>query len=277
MSEKDLKAAIRTIMAAKRADVDAPSPDELLSFRADLLADEDRERLLERAAASPATARALLDARRFPEVEPVDEEMRVTEKDVAHHWSRFEERLRQKEPTQTSEAPPKRPALRLLPSFPSLGRWLSSRFHSLRLAQAVAAALLLVSLGLSWTLVVQRRPTHDDARPRLNLPIVELIPEGEAGERTEARSLQVPATADAILLVLTLRDRRSYRAYEVKIRDSGGGVVWSSTALQRAPEGFFTLELPRRFLPAGRYRIAVRGIDGDRPEPVATYGLEIEE
>ncbi len=83
--------------------------------------------------------------------------------------------------------------------------------------------------------------------------------------------------AEAVLLVLTLRDRRSYPAYEVKIRDSGGEVVWSSTALQRAPEGFFTLELPRRFLPAGRYRIAVRGIDGDRPEPVATYGLEIEE
>lgn len=186
----------------------------------------------------------------------------MTEEDVTRQWQRFQERLR------TSEAPTPRHA-----PVPPGGR-LWSLLSSLRFAQAAAAALLVVSLGLSWTLGMQR---PQDARPRLNLPIVELVPESESGERTAAERVRIPAGADGIVLSLALLERRSYPVYEIEIQDPAGGRVWSSTALLRTSEGIFTLELPRGFLPAGELRIALWGIAGDRRDPLAVYKLAIED
>ncbi len=271
MSEIDLKTAMQAILANRRAGMDAPSPDELLSFREGILTDEEGERLLARAAAVPETARALLDARRFPDVEPADEDQRVSERDIDHQWQRFQDGLRQEEPASSHRPKQSQPT-----AFSPRQRWLPSLLDSLRFAQAAAAALLVVSLGLSWTLLTQRHLETDDIGPRLNLPIIELVPESEGGERIAGTTLQVPATADGVLLVLTLRDRRSFTAYEVEIQEPTGKVVWKSTALRRSSEGFFTMELPRDFLPADRYRITLRGVDGYQREPLAVYGLAIE-
>ena len=268
MVESGFKTALRAILADRRSRADAPSPDELLSFREDLLTDEQHDDLLARAAAEPEIARALLDARRFPDIEPADEAQRVSERDLDRQWLRFQEGLNEEHPSGaregTSDEPP--------PPYPaSLAFLFSARF-----AQAAAAALLMVSLGLSWALFTQRSPTTDAAEPRLNLPIVELVPESEGGERADGTKLRIPAAADGALLVLALRDRRSFAAYELAIQDPTGQVVWSSTALRRSSEGFFTLEWPRGFLPTNRYRLVITGIDGDRRLPLAIYALAIE-
>ncbi len=273
----DFETAIKTIMATRRGDTAAPSPDELMSFRAGL--PEDTEKLLEQAAVCPETAYALLDAARFPDVAPTDRRQRVTEENLTANWLRFQQRSRREAGPEVSEAPLVRPARRRLGRILDGGRRLWSLTGSLGFAQA-AAALLLVSLGLSW-LIVPRGPGQATAGPRLNLPIVELTPEAESGERTAAEPVRPSRAADGILLVLTLRDRRSYPVYEVEIYDSagtpGGTLVWSSTALERAAEGFFTLELPRGFLPAGRYRVALHGIGGDRRDRLAVYHLSLEQ
>ncbi len=279
MSEKDLKAAVRTILATKRAGTATVSPDELLRFRSGRMEDEERERLLERAATSPEVARALLDARHFPEVEPIEERHRVSEDDVSRQWQRFQERLGvppgtpQEERTPVSEAGPKLPSAGAPPSHHPKDGWLSHLFGSLRFAQSAAAVLLLLSLGLSWVLFTD---LSGSPGPRLNLPIVELVPESEQGERTEGEPLRISADADGIFLVLALHGRYSYTTYQVEIWGAGEEPVWSSTELRRSFEGIFTLELPRGFLPAGRYRITLRGVDGERRENLATYRLAIE-
>lgn len=270
MNEMNLERAMKAIMAAKRADTEPPGPDDLISFRAGLLAEKDRDTLLEQAAMFPETARALIDVSRFPDVEPTDERQRVDDEDLTHQWRRFQQRLQQEERPLISEAPVARPTPSSIPLWNQLGALLNSP----RVAQAAAMALLLVSLGLSWALL--RQVPLDNVRPRLNLPIVELAPEGEPGERTATERVRIPTNADGIVLSLALLERRSYSTYEIEIQDSTEEMVWSSTDLRRTSEGLFTLELPSGFLPAGKVRLVLRGIDGDRRDPLAVYNLAIE-
>ncbi len=279
MSERDLKVAFRTILAAKGAGTATVSPDELLRFRSGRIKDEEREQLLERAAVSPEVAGALLDTRRFPGVDPVDEHDRLSDEQVSRQWQRFQERLGTSPPShqgphQDESAPVPESRREPPPSLRPKDPWLWHLFGSLRFAQASAAALLLLSLGLSGAL---RTRLPEEPQPRLNLPIVELVPEDEQGQRTEEEPLDISADADGIFVVLALRGHHSYTAYEVEIRDAGEKPVWSSTEIRRSPEGIFTLGLPQGFLPAGRYRIVLRGGEGDPRETLAVYRLAIGE
>lgn len=272
MSEKDLKAAFRTIRAAKGAAT--VSPDELLRFRSGEMEAEEREQLLERAAVSPEVARALLDTRRFPDVDPADERDRLSDEDVSRQWQRFQERLRTAPPSQPGPheevpIPAEPPPVESPPSPPPKEPWLWQLFGSPRFAQATAA-LLLLGLVLSWVLWLPQ-----EQEPRLNLPIVELVPEDERAERTQEEPLKLSADAGGIFVVLALRGHRSYTTYEVEIRDANENPVWSSTEIRRSPEGIFTLGLPRGFLPTGRYRIVLRGGEGDSRETLAVYRLAI--
>ncbi len=264
----DFKTAIKAIMTAKSEEAGSFSPDELARFRAGLLEPEDFEDLLERAAVSPRTADALRDTSRFPDVEPADERQRMSEEDLDRHWRRFEQRL-SNEVRLEAQAP----VVKDRRGISRRWRWLSSLAGSARVAQA-AAALLLVSLGLSWW-GIDRGPGSEGIQPRLNLPIVELVPTGESGQRTDVQAIELPAGADGFFLVLTLRDPRRYPIYEARIEGPSGTELWSSAELERAEEGFFTLELPRGFLPPGRYRIVLSGVNGERRDRLAIYELAI--
>ena len=279
MDEIDSKTMIQAIMADKGAGTEPPTPDELLKFRQGTLAPEDLEDLLERAAVSPETARALLDTSRFPEMSLADEPP-LSEERMAFQWQRFQERWRPAgeapapDPSTPDASTPdastpdtsandNTPAAHGRKSWPAL--------HSVRFAQAAAAVLLVTTLGLTGALL--RQPSGEEAGIRLNLPIVELVPESESGERNNAEHVELPAAADGLLVVLTLRDRRSYPVYEAEIQGPSGAVLWHSRRIQRAPEGFFTLELPRGFLPPGRSRILLWGIDGERRDALAVYPI----
>ncbi len=266
MTESDLKASAQAVMAAALSRSDGhPSPDELVSYHAGGLAAAERERVLKHLAVCPECAGAVLDMTSFPDVEPQDPEDRFDAADVSRNWQRFRERLGSDAATQPAEPPVKH-----------RGLWLPRIFSSPRLAWTLAAVFLFTSLGLAFLLVSGPPTGEAGSSPRVNVTLAELVPEDEAVIRaTGGQAVRVPAHARAVLLTLALVDPRSFPAYDVEIK-AGEELLWSSVEIRRSPEGLFTLEIPRGFLPSGRYRIKVRGRDGDERVLLATYGVHLE-
>lgn len=261
MSEVDFQKALREILEARR--VQSADPDEVLRYRQDELTERDREHLLEHAAVSPATARALLDARTFPAVEPAEEGDRVKTEDLDLQWRRLRNRLQDKKKAESISE--------VLNSswFGRVGPFLTS----LRFAR-VTAAISLSALIVSWTVFLQSRQSKE-SKPRINLPIIELIPESLASERGLAREVDLPDFSTGMLLVFTLDVRVPAGEYEVKIQDSEANEVWSSFDLRHTREGLLTLVLPRGFLPPGKYRFTIWSIDGGQRKRQAAYDLKL--
>lgn len=269
MSEMDLKTVTRGIQEARRAARPGhPSPEDLLGYHAGELQPEVMEEVREHLSSCPDCMRAVLDMARFPAIEPIDGASRVTEDDLPRRWEKVRGRLRQEEEAPRGD----RPSV-ARPDFGWRGLAGSTRF-----LRSAAAALLLVSAGLSVALLEQRRPQNAD--PRLNLVIAELVPIEEAGQRTgEIRVVRVPEGSGGAVLTLALLEATTHAQYEVrfeKVSDAGREVVWETAGLERTSEGIVVLELPRRFLPPGRYQIELSGLEGDHRETVASYRVELQ-
>lgn len=260
----DLRTAARALAASERGDFH-PSAEELLSYQAGELERERADRVLRHLAVCAECARTVLDVETFPEIEPVDESRALSTADVAGRWTRFEERLRRESP----------PATAPLDFLRRVASWLGIPWHSLSFARATAAVLLLATAGLSWTLLSERRPAGEALGPRLNPVLTELAPADASGRRGEAELLRLPPESAGVVLSLALVDPRSYPAYEIEIVAEDGATAWRSSDLHRGREGNFTVWIERDYLPAGSYRIEVRGLDGDRREPLATYRLTL--
>jgi hypothetical protein len=261
----DLRATARVLAAAKRGDFH-PSPEDLESYQAGSLGRQQAHRVLRHLAVCPECARTVLDLDSFPEIEPADPRRAVTAAAVGERWTRFERRLRQ-EPAPARQ--PSQLGARLV-------AWLTFPWRSPSLARAAVALLLVVTAGLSWTLLSQRQRSAASGAPRLNLALAELGPLADSGPRGDVSAVRLSAGADGVVLVLALLDPRVFPTYAVEIvAEASGATVFASRALQKNSEGTFTVELARDFLAAGTYRIDVRGIDGSRQQPLASYRLEL--
>ncbi|MCP4656634.1 MAG: hypothetical protein GY856_14570 [bacterium] len=235
-----------------------PSPDQLLAYQEGELAAEDQEGVQDHVALCRDCARVVLDLESFPDVEPVREDDRVSDWQVAAEWRRLEARDEISPPVKSS---PRR-------SWPML--------FSPGFAYAMAASILMAALGLgSW--VIQLRGRIDDlSQPRVNVFLSDLIPQKAGLERGPGDAIRVPAWTDRVLLLLNLADIRSFSGYFVEISDRDGRTLWSNREIRRSPDGNFTVGVHRRFLPAGRYRIALYGLEGEARTLVATYTMDIE-
>ncbi len=263
---KDPRSTVRALAAAKRGDFH-PSPEDLLSYQAGDLDRQAAERVLRHLAACSQCTRTVLDLESFPEVEPVDADRAVSSSDVAERWSRFEERLQRE---------PERGRHRVAEEKP-LGFFarLTRPWHSLAFTRAVATALLMATVVLSWTLL-ERLPQPVDGSPRINLALTELAPSEDSGQRGQAPAVRLPAGTSGVLLTLALLDPRTFPAYAIDmVSEATGDIVWHRDDLQRNPEGIFTVQLPREFLPAGSYRIDLRGVDEESEQPLASYRVEL--
>lgn len=230
---------------------DHPAPEDLLDYHAGDLPPEERERIQNHLALCPGCVRVVLDLQSFPDVEPVREEDRLTEDELAAEWRRFETRIR----------------------APRMPRWAPSP-----LPLALAAALLIAVVGLSLWVARLRNEVSGLSAPRADVYIADLVPHGETVERAEGReeAVRVPAWADHVLLLLNLADPSSHPEYRVEIEKADGTEVWSRDGVHRSEDGTFALEVPRRLLPAGIYRIRLSGLRGGAEEPVAEYGARVE-
>lgn len=250
-------AAVAEAEAARRGGQEHPDPDRLLAYQEGALPAADREAVQEHLAHCPPCARVVLDFRTFPEVELIDPELALEEDEVEASWERLREGLPPAAPPATVPAARRRPLF----ATPQMG-W------------ALAAVLLVAAVGLAFWVVELR---SELARPRLNLYLADLVPPAASIERTEGgeQLLAVPPEADHLLLLLNLADPRSYPEYEAEILGAGGDRIWHRRGLARSPDGHFTLELPRGFLPEGSYRLRLYGLAGGQREPVVDYDFGI--
>ncbi|MEM7587646.1 MAG: hypothetical protein AAF560_29940 [Acidobacteriota bacterium] len=89
----DWKATLDEILAERRQQLgDAPSTDELVALRTGDVTDDERQRLLELAAADPGVARELLGVLRFPQaVDDTDD--KDDREGVGERWQAMRERM----------------------------------------------------------------------------------------------------------------------------------------------------------------------------------------
>ncbi len=250
-NEKDLKIGVRALAAEARRSLEHPLPEELLDYQAGDLREAERERIQEHLALCPGCVRALLDLEAFPDVEPVRPEDRLTDAELSHEWQRFRQAVA---PLPAAERP--------RVSHPVL---------------ALAAVLLLAVVGLSFWVLRLRGEVRDLSAPQAGILVADLVPRDEAVERAEGDGevVRVPGWADRVVLILNLADPVTHPAYRVEIAQDGRE-VWRRAGIRRSADGTFALEVPRRLLPAGRYRIRLFGIEGGAELPVAEYRVRIE-
>lgn len=251
-TERNLKTGVRVLAAeARRSLEEHPLPEELLDYHAGDLREEDGERIQEHLALCPACVRTLLDLEAFPDVEPVRAEDRLTDVELARAWQRLKQTAAPAAPGRARVQPP---------------------------VLALAAVLLLAVVGLSLWVVRLRGEVRALSSPQTSVLVADLIPQKEAVERAEGAEevVLVPSWADRVLLILNLADPATHPAYRIEILAQDGREVWSRAGVRRSADGTFALEVPRRLLPAGRYRIRLFGIAGGSEVPVAEYRVRID-
>lgn len=268
----DFEGSLKVVTRAMVSSSMHPSASQLLSYQAGELALADEERVRNHLAACSECARAVLDMETFPNVEAIDPSREFTAESVARNWVNLSHRLRKES---------HRPAAK-----PAPDNWVVSKVaslaKSLRFARAAAAIFLLATIGLAWATASLRRELRANQEPRLNLSIIELIALQESGERSQklsGQTLEIGPASDGALVVLPLVELYNFRRYELVIKrpsDSKGRAIWRSSSLRRSPQGIFSFELPRGFLPAGRYAIEVLGWTGSERRVLATYLVKLQ-
>jgi hypothetical protein len=97
-----------------------------------------------------------------------------------------------------------------------------------------------------------------EARPRLNLPLFELIPgRTRGGGAGIANELAIPAAASEVVLLIGLPNAPGTPASAV-LEDATGREVWKADGLTSGPPGGYVVTLPASMLPAGRYALTLR-------------------
>lgn len=279
MAERDasMGAAIRTSLAGRRRELKTPpSPDELIAYHEGRLTPAEREQVEAGLAAFPEAARALLDMASFPEIEPLDPQDRLTDEEAARGWAELRERLREdgllgpaepgQVPRKVAEGDRGQRGSREVPRRPARGRW--------KLVQALAAAVLVVGVGLPAFLALRPGP-----EPKPNVPLVSLLPltvSGQRGGGDAGETVAVDDARDGVMLQLNLAEPETFPAYRLEIVSAARGSVWTTEALRRQGDGTFTTFVPQGFLAAGRYRLELSGVAAGSERHLATYVLILE-
>lgn len=91
------------------------------------------------------------------------------------------------------------------------------------------------------------------ARPRLNLPLFELMPAlVRRGAADQATELTIPPASTEVALLLSVEGPPGTTA-SLRVTDAAGQEVWATDGLVSGPPGGYVVTLPVEMLPAGPY------------------------
>ncbi len=254
VGEKDrLKSAMRHLGdAARRELTDHPTAEDLTSYVHGELPAERVEALQDHLALCRECSALALDLESFPRVEDPTLAPRSTPETAAADWRALSSRLELGE------------------SQPSAGFRLPRGF------ELIAAALLLTTAAASlWAFSLQRQ-ARELAEPRINVELIDLIPEQDAVRAGPREPTSATARGHRLLILHLPGQPPPYEDYSVEIVASmNATILWSHRGLVRHPDENFTLEIPSGFLAAGEHELVLYGLEKDRQVPLASYPLRI--
>lgn len=194
----------------------------------------------------PAAELSRAEEADFKDFSASHEVVPLSDTGVASAWQRLLARLaREPRPRRQDDSPPRRP-------------W----WGATRIAHALSAVLLALVMGLGVWIAGLRAELRRLGAPQVNPPIwsVNLTAGGDTPEL-----LELPAAAERFALSLIVPAREpAPEAWRLEIATLEGREVWSGEGLQEARDGTFGIDLSRRFLPVGDYRLRLLGRDGSR-------------
>lgn len=165
----------------------------------------------------------------------------------AEAWEALRARLPQGEPSRPMEAPARPAASPVRP-----GR------HSPRWLPAIAASLLVATLGLTaWNASLRRR-LAEIGQPQLNAPIHE-VTSGPLRGSGEAEVLELAHGTRFYTLVLRPSAPPPPGEWEVEIARPDGSLEWRGQGLRPNELGSFSLTLPRGLVGEGEHVIRLHG------------------
>ncbi|HEV7509045.1 MAG TPA: zf-HC2 domain-containing protein [Thermoanaerobaculia bacterium] len=236
-----------------------PKPETLAAYHAGELPDGEAQPLQEHLLACRECAALLLDLDSL--ADPGFGAGSLSAADQEALWGRIEGKIQEEEPALVPVIPLRRPS-----RFSPQPRWL----------QALAAALLVATVGLSVWVVSLRRTVESLNRPEPNAPVIDLY----SGTSRSAGSPQpvaiVPSDFRFFTVILHPPHSRSTNRYRVEIARAGGGSVWSRDGVAPDPLGPLPLTLTRSLIGPGEYRIRLFEETGNPKEPLVDYGLRVE-
>jgi hypothetical protein len=122
-----------------------------------------------------------------------------------------------------------------------------------------------------------RRSFDELSQPQINVPIYDIESKPDRDPQgSSPTEVAIPAGTNLFTLILHSSDRRSYPGYTLEVVDGRNQVVWRGQGLRKSEYGTFTIALPRRLFPAGRYRIKLYGLRGGRRELVEDYAVRVQ-
>jgi putative zinc finger protein len=212
-----------------------PEPETLAAYHAgELTADEER-RLQEHLLACRECSGLLLDLDGL--ADPGFGAGSLPPADQAALWGRIQGEIKKEETPSAPVVPLRRPAIPV-----ASPRWL----------QALAAALLIATVGLSAWVVSLQRTLSERSQPQVNTPLAYLFSGTSRSPRPEiSTSVDTPIFD----LILQPPKARSTNRYRVEITRAGGEIVWRRDGIAPDPLGLVRLKLTPGMLGPGRYQI----------------------
>ncbi len=148
---------------------------------------------------------------------------------------------------------------------------------ALAVTRWAAAALLLLSLGLTWTVLSLRHRLDRLAQPSFDVPAVELLIDGpRRGAGLEPLRVRVPRAARQVLFTVVFgAGLPAGGSGRLELQTAAGRTVWTSPPFAIRPGDEVHLLVPRELLPERRYRVALAHRDAAGSEAVELRAVEL--
>lgn len=123
-----------------------------------------------------------------------------------------------------------------------------------------------------------RRTVKSLSQPQVNVPIIDVDPQGSSRAQSQdaPATIEVPSGANLFTLILNVAGEAWHSSYALEISNQRGATVWRGRGLHKSPYNTFTVALPRRSFPTGRYRIKLYGLRDGQRQLVEDYAVRVQ-
>ena len=237
---------------ARRQVGEHPAPERLVAYAGGGLEEAQAEELRDHLALCRVCSRQVLELRAFPGGAPAADVPALPPREVEREWRRL---------WGSVQATERRPAARgrVGPRAP----WVP---------WALAAGLLVTTLGASGWIVALQRRVGEPARPRTDAVLVEWT----ATAGTQRGEPVVASGAAPLFFAVQAAVKRDEGGFRWEIVGAGDRHVWSSPPQPRPTRDRFVLQLPSHFLAPGEYRLRLTANGPEGSRELAVQELRIQ-